>query len=201
MKIENISQLREIYGHPSGRAKDKAFAKLDKHAINFIEKSPFFVLSSSNKKGELDASPRGGAPGFVKVLNEIELIIPDAKGNNRIDSLSNIIETGQVGLLFLLPGIDETLRVNGKAYITADTEYLELFPFEQNTPKSYIIVNVEEMFLHCAKAFMRSNLWDKDSLLERSKFPTMGEMLKDQLKLKHPVETQETMITRYQKDL
>lgn len=201
MKIKDTSQLREIYGFPSGRAKDKVFSKLDKHAINFIEKAPFLVLSSSNVNGDLDASPRGGLPGFVKVLNEKELIIPDAKGNNRIDSLTNIVETGRVGILFLIPGVDETLRVNGSAYITTDSKYLECFPLEQNTPKSFIIIEVKEMFLHCAKAFMRSKLWHKDALIDRKTFPTMGKMLKDQLQSNDALESQEDMVKRYQKDL
>ncbi len=201
MKITEISQLRELYGFAKGRAKDKVFSKLDKHAINFIEKSPFLVISTSNKKGKLDASPRGGKSGFVKVTGERILIIPDAKGNNRIDSLTNIIETNQVGLLFLIPGVDETLRVNGSAYITTDSKYLELFPLEQNTPKSFIIITVEEMFLHCAKAFMRSRLWHEESLINRKELPTIGEMLKDQLQSEDHVESQEEMIKRYQKDL
>lgn len=201
MKIKNVSQLRELYDYPRGRAKIKVLPSLDKHAINFIQKSPFLVVSTADKNGKMDASPRGGYPGFVKVGNEKEIIIPDAKGNNRLDSLINIIETAQIGILFLIPGVDETLRVNGNAYISNDTQYLELFKTEKNPPKTCIVITVEEMFLHCAKALMRSKLWNEDTKIDRNKIPTMGKMLKDQLGTKETPETQEAMVKRYQKDL
>ncbi len=201
MKIESIQQLRELYGYPSGRAKDKVLSKLETHAINFINQSPFLILSSSNKEGKQDASPRGGALGFVKVISDSEIIIPDSKGNNRVDSLSNIVETGKVGLLFLIPGVDETLRINGNAYLSTDKDYLNVFTAEKNPPKSCIVVAIEEVFLHCAKAFMRSKLWDESSKINRDKFPTMGQMLKDQLGSKEAPETREAMVKRYQKDL
>jgi len=201
MKIENENQLRELYGFPSGRAKVKVFSTLDKHAINFISKSPFIMLSTCDKNGTMDASPRGGNPGFIKVLNNEEIIIPDAKGNNRVDSLINIVETGQVGILFLIPGVDETLRLNGTAFITTDVKYIEMFSSEKILPKSCLIINVQEMFLHCAKALMRSKLWDEKAKMNRDDFPSMGKMLKDQLNSKEPVEYQEAMISRYKKDL
>lgn len=201
MKINTETQLRELYGFPSGRAKDKVLSKLDEHAINFIKKSPFLILSSSNKEKKHDASPRGGIPGFVKVINDSEIIIPDAKGNNRMDSILNIIETSNVGLLFLIPGVDETLRINGSAYLSTNKNHINLFASEQNLPKSCIIINVEEMFLHCAKAFMRSKLWDKSSQIDRGELPTMGQMLKYQLGSNDTPETREEMIKRYQKDL
>ena len=201
MKIENENQLRELYSLPSGRARDKVFTTLDKHAINFISKSPFIVLSTCDKNGKMDASPRGGNFGFVKVLNNKEIIIPDAKGNNRIDSLINILETGQIGMLLLIPGIDETLRINGSAFITTEVKYLEMFSSENLPPKTCMVINVEEVFLHCAKALMRSKLWNVDSKIERSELPTIGEMLKDQLGSKEPAETQDDMLKRYQKVL
>lgn len=201
MEIKSIAQLREHYGFASGRAKDKQFDFLDKHAINFIEHSPFLIVSTFNIEGRTDSSPKGGLPGFVKVGNKTQLIIPDAKGNNRLDGLMNIIETGQVGLLFLIPGIDETLRVNGTAYISTDDSFISLYNEEKNPPKSCVIVEVEEMFLHCAKAFMRSKLWDVSSQINRAEFPTMGQMLKDQLESDGKTETREEMVKRYQKDL
>ncbi len=201
MKITDIDQLREFYGFPSGRAKEKALIKLEKHSINFIQTSPFLVMSTSNKEGNLDASPRGGNSGFVHVLNESTIIIPDAKGNNRLDSLTNIILTGQVGILFLIPGVDETLRVNGKAFISNDESYLSLFAFENKPPKTCIVITVKEVFLHCAKAFMRSKLWSVETKIDRNEIPTIGEMLKDQLKSTEPLESQEDMIKRYKKDL
>lgn len=201
MKINNLSQLRELYGFPSGRAKVKVLFTLEKHAINFIEKSPFIVVSTSSKEGQQDASPRGGSTGFVKVINDTQIIIPDAKGNNRLDSITNIVETGKIGLLFLIPGVDETLRINGSAYLSTDENYLNLFTSEKHTPKTAIVITVEEVFLHCAKAFMRSKLWDASAQTNRDEFPTMGQMLKDQLNSTETPETHDAMVERYQKDL
>lgn len=201
MKIQNETQLRELYGYPKGRAKDKVLMHLEQHAINFINTSPFLVLSTSSNKGKMDASPRGGNSGFVKVLNKTTLVLPDAKGNNRVDSICNIVETGQIGMLFLIPGVDETLRINGTACLSTDLKYLDLFTEEQNTPKACVVIKVEESFLHCAKAFMRSKLWDASAKIERDLFPTMGQMLKDQLGSTENPESREEMIKRYNKDL
>ncbi|MDO5970995.1 pyridoxamine 5'-phosphate oxidase family protein [Flavivirga aquimarina] len=201
MQIKTEAQLRDLYGFPSGRSKNKVLTTLEKHAIHFIEKSSFLVMSTCNIENKLDASPRGGTPGFVKVLNKNEIVIPDAKGNNITDSLSNILETGTVGLLFLIPGIDETLRVNGRAFISKDDRYLELFASDKNQPKACVVVTIEELFLHCAKAFMRSKLWDEGAKIDRKSFPTMGQMLKDQLGASEVPESREDMIKRYEKDL
>lgn len=201
MNITNSEQLRDIYGFPSGRAKIKALPELEYHSKNFINKSPFVVISTVNENYKLDASPRGGVPGFVKVIDDKTIIIPDAKGNKRLDSLSNIITTNQIGLLFIIPGIDETLRVNGKASLSTDEKFLDAFDTERQRPNTCIVVEIEELFLHCAKAFMRSELWNEESKMERSQFPTMGKMLNDQLNTNEPLETQEEMVARYQKDL
>ena len=120
-RIKSEEELREIYGKPSGRAEMKVLSQLEKHSIHFLQESPFFILSTVNKEGMVDALPRGGSKGFVHVKSPTELLIPDAKGNNRLDSLVNIIETEKCGLLFMIPGIDETLRINGKAYISNDS--------------------------------------------------------------------------------
>lgn len=201
MKINNTETLRDLYGEPSFRAAKKGLGYLEKHGRNFIEKSPFALISTVDTKGKLDASPRGGAPGFVRIQSDTQILIPDAKGNNRVDSLSNIVETGQIGMLFLIPGIDETLRLNGTAQVSTDPELLDLFTSERNPPKACIVVDIEEVFLHCAKAFMRSRLWDPEAQIERSSFPTMGQMLKDQLGTAETPESQEAMVERYQKDL
>lgn len=200
MIIENETQLREIYGHPKGRAEKKVLKKLDKHAKNFIDKAPFVVIATTNRAGGMDASPRGGEPGFVKVLNN-ELIIPDYKGNNRIDSLVNITETGSIGLIFMIPGIGETLRINGKASIITSEKLIKLFPETSKPPISCIVVSISEVFLHCAKAFMRSKLWDSSSQIDPDNFPSMGRMLNDQLKIDGPPETRAEMLKRYKKDL
>ena len=201
MKITNISELRELYGFPSGRAKDKVLIELEPHAVHFINNSPFVVVSTIDEKGNMDASPRGGESGFAKILNNSTLLIPDFKGNNRVDSLSNIVETGRIGLLFLIPGIDETLRVNGSASITTSEEILNTFTSDSKAPISCIEVSIEEVFLHCAKAFMRSELWNSKKHLNPKDFPSMGQMLKDQLKSTTEAESREAMIERYSKDL
>ncbi|MEM7551524.1 MAG: pyridoxamine 5'-phosphate oxidase family protein [Bacteroidota bacterium] len=200
-QVKSIEELRELYGEPKERAVKKQLSKLDVHCNNFISKSPFSVLSSFSSKGQVDSSPRGGIPGYVKVLNENELVIPDWKGNNRIDSLMNILETSRIGILFFIPGMDETLRINGSAVISIDDELLDVLSESGKKPKTCILVTVEEAFLHCAKALMRSKLWSSDSHLERSEMPTMGQMLKDQIGLNGEPESQKAMIERYNEDL
>ncbi|MFK8039688.1 MAG: MSMEG_1061 family FMN-dependent PPOX-type flavoprotein [Crocinitomicaceae bacterium] len=201
MLITSQNQLRALYGWPSGRAKDKVLSELEEHSKYFIECSPFFVLSTYGMSGKTDASPRGGVPGFVKILDSRTLLIPDAKGNNRVDSLVNIVETGNIGALFMIPGIDETLRINGTAEISTDNNYLNLFKAEKRPPVACIKINISGVFLHCAKALMRSSIWGNVNRMSRPEFPTMGKMLNDQLKTDRPLESQEEMIKRYQKDL
>ncbi|MEM7195129.1 MAG: pyridoxamine 5'-phosphate oxidase family protein [Pseudomonadota bacterium] len=201
MYIESEEQLRELYGFPKGRAKDKQLAALERHSINFIEHSPFVLISTHSQSGSVDCSPRGGEPGFVKVIDESRIVLPDGKGNNRLDSLVNIIETADIGCLFLIPGVDETLRVNGRARISKSSDYLTLFAGFRNPPRTCIEINVEEVFLHCAKALMRSRLWSVDAQIERSSFPTIGTMLNDQLSINEVAESQEEMVARYQHDL
>lgn len=159
------------------------------------------VLASSDASGNLDASPRGGAAGFVRTVGETTLQIPDSLGNNRLDTLSNIIATGRAGLLFMIPGVDETLRVNGRARLLDDDALLQLFSDGKRTPRLVVEVTVDDAYLHCAKAFMRSGLWDTDSRIERSALPTMGEMLSDQTGDRSPPETLEQMKSRYAMDL
>lgn len=201
MYIETEEQLRELYAPAKGRSVDKQLDALEKHSINFIEHSPFVTVSTASALGKLDCSPRGGKPGFIKVLNNSTLLIPDAKGNNRLDSLSNIIETGNIGCLFLIPGVDETLRVNGTARLSSLPEHLSLFSEGDKPPVTCIEVTVTEVFLHCAKALMRSKLWSAQSQIERSLFPTMGIMINEQLSVDSTPESQEEMVMRYLNDL
>lgn len=201
MYIESEEALRALYGFPKGRAKDKLLSALEKHSINFIERSPFVTVSTYSDSGKADCSPRGGAPGFIKVFDSTCIVIPDSKGNNRLDSLVNILQTGSLGCLFLIPGVDETLRVNGTARLSTDAKYLSLFSSERNPPKTCIELTVQEVFLHCAKALMRSNLWSPESRIDRSSLPTMGAMLNDQLSVNDAVESQEEMVKRYRQDL
>lgn len=201
MFINDEATLREHYGWPKGRAKSKVLTELEKHSIHFIKSSPFLMLSTYSASGQADASPRGGEPGFVHIVDNKTLLMPDAKGNNRVDSLVNIIETGHVGCLFLIPGIDETLRINGTAKISIDPSYLERYDHMLNKPRSCLVITINELFLHCAKAFMRSKLWGPEYRLERPGFPTLGKMLNEQIGLTNRSETQEEMVERYKKGL
>jgi PPOX class probable FMN-dependent enzyme len=201
MRIENTDQLESLYDVARGRAKDKVLPALEQHSLRFIEKSPFLILSTFNKAGQVDASPRGGESGFVKVLNNQSIIIPDAKGNNRLDSLRNIINTGKAGLLFLIPGMNETLRINGSAYLTTDEDILNRFQDLNHPPQTCLVIEIEEVFLHCAKALMRSKLWSEEAKIERKEMPSMGQMLKDQLNGNEEPETQEAMEARYKESL
>jgi len=201
MTITDVSMLRQFYGHPSPRAVKKQLSALDEHCVRFIQNSPFMVLSTVDDKGQMDCSPRGGNPGFIRLLGKTQLIIPDAKGNNRLDSLENIIVTGRVGCLFFIPGMDETLRLNGSATINVSPEHIDLFSNERHTPAACIVLDVEEVFLHCAKALMRSKLWSAESQVNRSEHPSMGEILNDQIAEDARIETQEEMVERYKKDI
>ena len=199
--IDSKESLRALYPVAKERSVRKQLSQLDRHCLRFIELSPFVVLASGAREGHLDASPRGGAPGFVKALDSTTLLIPDAPGNNRLDTLENIVGTGRLGLLFLIPGVDETLRVNGRARLSDENSLLGCFKDEKRAPKLVIQVKVEDAYLHCAKALMRSRLWSPESRVERAVLPTMGQMLNDQTGIHAPVETQEQMVERYKPDL
>ena len=201
MNIESIEELRTLYATPKERAIRKQIGNLDVHCRRFISFSPFVVVASSDSTGRMDASPRGGDPGFVKAPDQTTLLLPDAPGNNRLDSLENIIATGQVGMLFLIPGVDETLRINGSAVLSRADADIDLCTNERRRPKLVIRVAVREAHLHCAKALMRSRLWNIDSRIERALLPTISEMINDQTGSHVPLETREEMERRYAKDL
>jgi PPOX class probable FMN-dependent enzyme len=200
-EVTSLAALRELYPQPAGRTVLKQLAELDSHCARFISLSPFLVLATTSADGKADASPRGGSPGFVHVKDARTLLIPDARGNNRLDSLTNIIGTGQAGLLFMIPGINETLRVNGKAVLSIDAGDLALCADDRRTPKAVIRIVVEEAYLHCAKAFMRSGLWKREHQVARSALPSMGQMISEQTGITGPAETQEEMERRYAVDL
>ena len=199
--IDSIEALRRVYGEAKGRAVKKQIDHIDVHCARFVALSPFVVIASGDGQGALDASPRGGEPGFARVADAHTLLIPDSPGNNRLDTLTNIITTGSVGLLFMIPGVHETLRVNGRARLNDDAALLATFANVKRTPKLVIEVTVLEAYLHCAKAFMRSKLWNAESCIERSALPTMGEMLNDQTGTPGAPETQAEMRARYAADL
>lgn len=202
MIIQDLEQLRSRYGQPKVRAVKKQLSSLDLHCRRFIAFSPFLVVSTCDETGRLDASPRGGEPGFVQVTEAGELLIPDASGNNRLDSLQNIVKTGRIGLLFMIPGVDETLRVNGKAVVSIDADDIQACLDHQNRlPLAVVRVDVEEAYLHCAKAYMRSRLWSQDARLPRSQLPSMNQMLHDQIGDPTEPESQESMLERYRKEI
>ena len=179
--IENVEHLRESYGAPSERALKKQLNRLDKHCRDFIARSPFLVIASADPSGRCDASPKGDAPGFVQVIDDTTLLIPDRLGNNRIDTLANLLARPGIGLIFFVPGINETLRVNGRACITTDPALLELLAVDGKVPRSAILVTAEEIYFHCGKALIRSDLWNPDKQVRRSDFPSLGRILADQI--------------------
>lgn len=203
--ITNLEALRELYGPARERALKKEIPALDTHATRFVGLSPFVVLASSDAGGHMDASPRGGEPGFVKMPDAHTLLLPDSPGNNRLDTLENIIATGRLGLLFMVPGFDETLRVNGRAVLSTDPADLALCADARRTPALVIRLTVESVYLHCAKAFMRSGLWDASRHTDRAKLPSMAEMLRDQIRVlkgeEVEAESQAQMLERYRQTL
>jgi PPOX class probable FMN-dependent enzyme len=181
--IGSKAELRERYGPPSERSLQKEMTKLDAHCRNFIALSPFLVIATAGADGLGDCSPRGDAPGFVAVLDDTTILIPDRLGNNRTDSLRNIIDNPGIGLLFLLPGVNETLRVNGIARITTDAALLAPLAAHGKAPRSGLLIEVKEAYLQCGKALIRSKLWDPATQIERARFPSLGKILADQIGL------------------
>ena len=184
MKEHNITTVEELYSvykPPQERAVQKEMPKLDRHCRHFISLSPFLVLSTDGGDGTADASPRGDAPGFVSVLDDNTLAIPDRPGNNRLDSLINILRNPAVGMIFLVPGINETLRINGTATISTDPELMKQHAVDGKLPRSVLLIKVTSAYMHCAKALIRSKLWAEESKVERNVFPTLGQVLADQI--------------------
>ena len=179
---ESKVELREIYGEPSGLAVVKQIDHIDPHCRQFIALSPFLCLGTSDQEGRQDVSPRGDLPGFVKVLDERTLAIPDRPGNNRLDSLGNLQANPNVGMIFLVPGVDETLRVNGIASLSTDPALLAAMAVNGKPPKAAIKVAVREVFFHCGKALKRSKLWEPASQVPRSTLPSLARMIIEQTK-------------------
>jgi uncharacterized protein len=193
--ITSEQQLREMLGVPSTRAVMKERPALDSHCVAFIERSPFVLISTSGQDGRCDVSPKGDAPGFVRVLDDRRLLIPDRPGNKRLDSMRNLLGNPHVGLLFLIPGREETLRVNGGAWITQDPQLLDLCVVEDKRPLLAIGVEVQECFLHCAKAFRRSHMWSPETWPAPDALPSMACMLFDQIK------PEGTTLSDYERDI
>jgi PPOX class probable FMN-dependent enzyme len=178
--IADEASLRSLFDATHDLAVVKCRDTLDAHAQAFIRRSPFLCLGTQSADGRADVSPRGDPKGFVQILDARTLAIPDRPGNNRLDSLVNILANPSVGLLFIVPGFDDTLRVNGRAHLTRAPEILETMRVNDRQPKLAIVVEVREVFMHCAKAFRRSHLWDPDHFQDRREMPSLVKIILDQ---------------------
>ena len=183
MAIDSVEKLRAVYRRPPrARSGLKVLDHLDVHCRNFIALSPLCVISSSRADGRADASPRGDLPGsLVHVVDDRTLLLPDRPGNRQLDTLTNLLERPYVGLLFFVPGMNETLRINGRAEIVTEPELLAPLAIRSKPPLSALAVTVEEAYLHCAKALIRARIWEPEARVERSRFPTYGRVLADQI--------------------
>jgi uncharacterized protein len=180
-RLTTKDEIRKHFGEPSHMSVAKELSRLDRHCRDFISLSPFVVIASSNSRGECDASPRGDAPGFVAIIDDTHLLIPDRKGNNRADSMINMAENPHIGLLFLVPGINESLRVSGKVEITLDQALLTPLQAGGRVPTSAMLVTVEKAFFQCGKAGLRSEIWNPDKQVAKGAFPSLGRILADQI--------------------
>lgn len=181
--VKTEAELREILGYPSELVKNKVVNIIDNHIKDFVAKSPLIFISTSNNAGKCDLSPRGDSQGFVEIVNEKYLIIPERIGNKKCDSLLNIISNSQIGIIFIIPGLNETLRINGKAIITKDEDLLRKHAVNGKCPNLGIVVEVEECFIHCAKAFMRSTIWNHNTWLANDELPNASKILKDHVNM------------------
>ncbi|HEX6356272.1 MSMEG_1061 family FMN-dependent PPOX-type flavoprotein [Actinophytocola sp.] len=186
--LRTEAELREIVREPERLAAEKVIDHIDAESRRFIEASPLFLLASSADDGTCDVSPRGDPPGSVLVLDDHTLVFGDRKGNRRLDSLRNILQRPRVGMLFVVPTLRETLRVNGTAQIVTDAPYLSRLAVRNTVPELAIEVRVEELFLHCGKAFARSSLWDTSTWPAKGTVPTAGRLVRSQLGVEAPAE-------------
>jgi len=181
--IASESELREIYRMPGSSTRMKVLPSLDQHARTFINASPLILIGTASPDGTGDVSPKGGPAGFVAVLDDQRIAIPDLSGNNLLDSITNIVNGSGIGLLFMVPGMDETLRVNGHACLTTDPTVLDACEVKDRRPKTAIGVTVTQQYMHCAKAFRRSELWSSETWPGRTTLPSLGCILVDQISM------------------
>ena len=186
--LNTEADLRTVYKQPGGGAVGKEIAQIDAHFAHFISLSPFLCIGTAGENGLCDVSPRRGEPGFVHVIDARTLAMPDRPGNNRLDSLGNITRNPGVGLLFFVPGFEDTLRVNGVAHVTTEPELMARFTTDGKPPRSVVLIDVKEAYLHCVKAIKRAGLWTQEAQVDRATFPTAGQVYRDQLKLEIPGE-------------
>jgi len=179
--VKTKEDLRNLYRPPMDLVLKKQKDKLDQYSIQFLSLSPFIILSTSNQSNHMDCSPRGDHAGFVQVIDDYTIAIPDRPGNNRLDTLSNIIDNPNIGVLVLVPGFNECLRINGSAKIAINDELLSRFEYRGKQPKSVIVISINEIYFHCAKSITRSGLWKEASNVDRSVMPSLGKILMNQI--------------------
>ena len=199
--ITSEAELRNIYKQPGKSAIEKELDCLDPHCRTFIERSPFICIATASPDGFGDNSPKGDAPGFVRVLDDKTVAIPDRRGNNRLDSIVNVLKNPQIGLIFFIPGVNETLRINGKAEISVEPELLQASEVNGKLPTSMMVVHVEEAYLQCPKALVRSSLWEVASDFDRKSFPSLTKMISDQMGVKLSKDQLTQMEADYEKKI
>ncbi len=186
--IESEDALRGLYKTPGAVAAKKVLSRLDKHCKRFIELSPFLCIATAGADGSADVSPRGDAPGFVGVPDDKTVVIPDRVGNNRLDTMGNIVENPNLGLIFFIPGFNDILRINGRGKIVDDPALLAGYAVKGKVPATAVVVTVDEAFLHCPKALMRSKLWSDEAKTPRDAMLTAGQIYKDQIAMSESAE-------------
>ena len=198
-----LTDLDQLYKPAHPLVKDKSLPRIDKHGAAFIALSPFCMIASAGPDGSIDVSPRGGEAGFAHIAEEgAALLLPDRPGNNRLDTLRNLLGgSGQAGLMFMIPGFDDVYRVNGKASASAEPELLERFVEFGKTPRLVLRIDVQEAFFHCPKAIMRARLWEADAQVDRSLLPSGAEMVMDQLNMGKPQVPDDQIIAGYRTQL
>ncbi|HLG88469.1 MAG TPA: pyridoxamine 5'-phosphate oxidase family protein [Alphaproteobacteria bacterium] len=200
-ELKTGEEVRAHYDAPHEVALRKEMTRLDRHCRAFIAAAPFVVIATADAQGRADASPRGDAPGFVAVRDETTILIPDRRGNNRVDTMMNIAENPHVGLLFMVPGMNETLRVNGRALITIDRQLLAPLAAQGKTPQAAIMVTVEEVYFQCGKALVRADLWNPDRRIARRSLPSLGRILADEINLSYGPELEKAIEDDYRTGL
>ena len=197
-----LDDLDRIYGQPHPTTRAKSLDHIDKYGRRFLALSPFCVISAAGADGTMDVSPRGGEPGFVQVEDERTVMLPDRPGNNRLDTLRNLVGgDGRIGMMFMIPGFDDIYRINGRASLSDDPALLDRFVEFGRKPRAVVRVAVEEAFLHCPKAIMRAKLWEQEAQVERSVMPTLSEMVMDQLGMGKPAFEETAVIASYRGQL
>lgn len=199
-QLNDEAGLRTVYREPSEGATLKMLSTIDKHSQRFIELSPFFCIGTSRPDGLADVSPRGGEPGFVHVLDDTHLAFPDRPGNNRLDTLTNVVHSPSVGLLFFLPGFEEMLRINGIAQIVTSEDLMTRFIVDGKPPRSVMVIEVREVYFHCTKALRRSQLWNPEKHVSRDVLPSFGQIMRDQIKSLIPAKIIDMALKKDAKD-